>query len=550
MFSELSSAFKAENPLPTIDRFFTIYNNVVRFTVIAESVASSHNSDTPNDSIPSEQSKSISLWVEAALATDLQIVSLLPSQEPEPPSTLQKSFSPARDWLTSGCLSSLWQYIRERDPTLHFYLLKHYSLPPVVSFFTVLTLVSSFQLTCTQSTSKNMPIQKRIVDIRSVLEERAPELPRGPNAPRASGFPEGESVVKKRKKGEEEAEVSEKQQVPINIEPTTKPSSKKGKSKDSRTLQKAVGHVSHKRKHQKEQPAPWQCEFYVDGRPVNEDDSVWKSKDVRGGQIADALGSALLLPKDMKNWKGNDSKHMIENLKRDSVVAVQGVFEAGYRLIEAERLLNESLAENDRLREVEKAASARIREVESQHKSAEEGLQKAECQLVEMSAKLERECDRSSGLQAEIDKLKAELAEARQVSSDAEKEAQATYDRGFADAAGSLRFQMRRECNINFLKGWALALEQAAVDDESELYVLGRRYRPYDSGTPENLEETNVEVLGGREAFDGPTVMENAEVFDHQERAQTEEVQDMEKGVSDKEDNVDVDDQGGSAYDP
>uniref|UniRef100_A0A2N9GX04 Uncharacterized protein n=1 Tax=Fagus sylvatica TaxID=28930 RepID=A0A2N9GX04_FAGSY len=332
-----------------------------------------------------------------------------------------------------------------------------------------------------------MPIQKRIVDIRSVLEERAPELPR--------------------------AEVSEKQQVPINIEPTTKPSSKKGKSKDSRTLQKAVGHVSHKRKHQKEQPAPWQCEFYVDGRPVNEDDSVWKSKDVRGGQIADALGSALLLPKDMKNWKGNDSKHMIENLKRDSVVAVQGVFEAGYRLIEAERLLNESLAENDRLREVEKAASARIRE-------------------------------------AEIDKLKAELAEARQVSSDAEKEAQATYDRGFADAAGSLRFQMRRECNINFLKGWALALEQAAVDDESELYVLGRRYRPYDSGTPENLEETNVEVLGGLEAFDGPTVMENAEVFDHQERAQTEEVQDMEKGVSDKEDNVDVDDQEGSAYDP
>jgi hypothetical protein len=229
-------------------------------------------------------------------------------------------FSPVRDRLTSGCLSSLWQYIRERDPTLHFYLLKHYSLPPVVSFFTVLTWVSSFQLICTQSTRKDMPIQKRIVDIRSVLEERAPELPRGPYAPRASGFPEGESVVKKRKKGEEEAEVSEKQQVPINIETTTKPSSKKGKSKDSRTLQKAVGHVSHKRKHQKEQPAPWQCEFYVDGRPVNEDDSVWKSKDVRGGQIADALGSALLLPKDMKNWKGNDSKHMIENLKRDSVV--------------------------------------------------------------------------------------------------------------------------------------------------------------------------------------------------------------------------------------
>ena len=53
---------------------------------------------------------------------------------------------------------------------------------------------------------------------------------------------------------------------------------------------------------------------------MNEDDSVWKSKDIRGGQIADAVGSALLLPKDMKAWKGNNSTQMIENLKRDSVV--------------------------------------------------------------------------------------------------------------------------------------------------------------------------------------------------------------------------------------
>ena len=82
-------------------------------------------------------------------------------------------------------------------------------------------------------------------------------------------------------------------------------------------------------------------------------------------------------------------------------------------MVEAERLLNESLVENDRLREVERMVSARIREVESQHKTTKEGLQTAECQLVEMSAKLERECERSSGFQSEIDKLKAELAEAR-----------------------------------------------------------------------------------------------------------------------------------------
>ncbi|XP_042973281.1 uncharacterized protein LOC122305056 [Carya illinoinensis] len=90
MFSELSSECKAGNPLPTIDRFFTIYNDVVRSTVIAESVSSSQNSDMPDDSIPTEQSN---LWVEAALATDLQIVSLLTSQDHDPPSTLKKSSS-------------------------------------------------------------------------------------------------------------------------------------------------------------------------------------------------------------------------------------------------------------------------------------------------------------------------------------------------------------------------------------------------------------------------------------------------------------------------
>ncbi len=53
---------------------------------------------------------------------------------------------------------------------------------------------------------------------------------------------------------------------------------------------------------------------------MNEDDSVWESKDVRGGQIADVVGRALLLPKDMRAWQGNNSTQMVENLKRDSVV--------------------------------------------------------------------------------------------------------------------------------------------------------------------------------------------------------------------------------------
>ncbi|XP_044464509.1 uncharacterized protein LOC123195021 [Mangifera indica] len=86
MFSQLSSTSKAGNPLPTIDRFFSIYTDVVKYTGIAESV-------TTRDNISTEQSKSTSLWVEAALATDLEIVSLLTALNNEAPSTLQKSFS-------------------------------------------------------------------------------------------------------------------------------------------------------------------------------------------------------------------------------------------------------------------------------------------------------------------------------------------------------------------------------------------------------------------------------------------------------------------------
>ena len=95
------------------------------------------------------------------------------------------------------------------------------------------------------------------------------------------------------------------------------------------------------------------------------------------------------------------------------------------------------------------------------------------------------------------------------VAQNAENAAQAFYDQGFKEATGSLRLQLRRECNIYFLKGWVSALEQAAVDDSSELYALGREYRPFNSGTPENLEEVNVEGLKDSEAV---------EVLVHQER--------------------------------
>ncbi|KAK1377567.1 Serine/arginine repetitive matrix protein 1 [Heracleum sosnowskyi] len=92
MFSHLCSTSKAGNPLPTIDGFMSIYSDVVKSAAVAESVFTSHKSSSPANNISTSQSK-FSLWVEAALATDLEVVSLLTNQNIESPTTLQRTTS-------------------------------------------------------------------------------------------------------------------------------------------------------------------------------------------------------------------------------------------------------------------------------------------------------------------------------------------------------------------------------------------------------------------------------------------------------------------------
>ncbi|KAF8034403.1 hypothetical protein BT93_C0641 [Corymbia citriodora subsp. variegata] len=89
MFSELCSTSKAGNPLPSIDRFFSIYDEVVRSTGVVKSLSSSR-ACAEDSSIPTDQSK-FSIWVEAALATDLEVVNFLTNQNSEPASVLQKT---------------------------------------------------------------------------------------------------------------------------------------------------------------------------------------------------------------------------------------------------------------------------------------------------------------------------------------------------------------------------------------------------------------------------------------------------------------------------
>lgn len=105
MFSELSSTHKTGDLLYVVDRFFMIYNDVVRSTEIAESVFGSRNGNKPG-AISSEQSKPASLWVEAALATNLEIVSLLTSQDIGPATSLQKSVSRRQTMEASSLTNS------------------------------------------------------------------------------------------------------------------------------------------------------------------------------------------------------------------------------------------------------------------------------------------------------------------------------------------------------------------------------------------------------------------------------------------------------------
>jgi hypothetical protein len=174
--------------------------------------------------------------------------------------------------------------------------------------------------------TEEMPIQKRTVNIADVLRTSAPETSRtSPSAsplPPPPGFSQGEGVMrKKRKRGKEQDDDGCGQEGSSPPQLSKAKSPKKAKSKNDRTPQKATGQIPQGRMRQDDLKQPWSCSFLLENRSVDEGDSVLKSgRGVRGGQVAEAVGKALLLPEDMKVWQEKRSKHMLENLKRDSIL--------------------------------------------------------------------------------------------------------------------------------------------------------------------------------------------------------------------------------------
>uniref|UniRef100_A0A2N9FK66 Transposase (putative) gypsy type domain-containing protein n=1 Tax=Fagus sylvatica TaxID=28930 RepID=A0A2N9FK66_FAGSY len=320
--------------------------------------------------------------------------------------------------------------------------------------------------------------EKRSINISTVLGTSAPETswtspPASPLAP-PPGFSQGEDVMgKKRKRGKEQNDDVSGQE---GSSPPRLPKAKAPKK-------------------------PWSCTFLLENRSVDEGDSVLKSgKGVRGGQVAKAVGKALLLPEDMKVWQEKRSKHMLENLKRDSILAVQGIFEVGDRLLETECRLQKSQEEIKRLKELEESASAKFRVAESAQKSAEAGL-------LNMG-----------------NQLKDALTEAEAKVQKAKEQAQAYLIK-------------------------ASALDRAGVDDDSELYDLEWRHQPLVDRVLEERNELEAggdatedpTVPGSHEALSEPVLADDPEITEGlpYDQIQTAEFQEGESG-SDIEENIDV----------
>ncbi len=154
-----------------------------------------------------------------------------------------------------------------------------------------------------------------------------------------------------------------------------------------------------------------------------------------------------------------------------------------------------------------------------------------ERQVTELKKKLDREFTSGSQLRVENSELKDALNQARAEVQKVEGEAQSYYDQGFDEATTSLKTQLKEECNKHFIQGWHAALDQAGVDDASELYDLGPRHRPFRPASPEQHEE--VRATKGQmdlEAGDEQAGDEQVLVVESREG----------EGDSDGEENVDV----------
>jgi regulator of replication initiation timing len=168
-------------------------------------------------------------------------------------------------------------------------------------------------------------------------------------------------------------------------------------------------------------------------------------------------------------------------------------------------------------------------------------------QLTDLQKRLDREYRSASQVRVENGQLKGALAEAEAKVQESEEQAQAYYDQGFSEATDSLMSQLKDECNTYFVLGWTKALDNAEVDDSTELYDLARRHRPFrDSASKERNEEVGGDSVEdpmipvSHEVSSEPILTEDPEMPEDQAGDQIQAVEPQEGEDGSDDENIDV----------
>jgi hypothetical protein len=107
--------------------------------------------------------------------------------------------------------------------------------------------------------------------------------------------------------------------------------------------------------------------------------------------------------------------------------------------------------------------------------------------------------------------------------------------------------QLKDECNTYFVLGWTKALDNAEVDDASELYDLAWRHRPFgDSASKERNEEAGGDAVEdltipvSHEVSSEPILAEDPEMPEDQAGDQIQAVEPQEGEDGSDDENIDV----------
>lgn len=98
-FSELCSLSKTANPLPTVDCFLAVYEDTLKWKKTAESMATTGADEA------AFWEKSATHWVEAALATELEVLKLVNNATGSIYSQLGPGNTEGLKFLCVGCRS-------------------------------------------------------------------------------------------------------------------------------------------------------------------------------------------------------------------------------------------------------------------------------------------------------------------------------------------------------------------------------------------------------------------------------------------------------------